>query len=431
MVPYFKRAPLHVTSMLATLNFILVVGCYPVDIPKDPENTGDTGDTETTECDGAFSSSGLVYDEITALCVSGESSVGVPPDFEVEVPFLTNSIYPAPYTAYPSWTDYDSGSDRFLMEVTNGSGALLNSYGSDGTSWPWEHGPDCSDYTIDGVDFYVIDGLSYGWTNIFAADCEVEVLPLPAAPNNKVPSGPQACVAGEGDFEFAIHRVFGSDGANATLWLTPILEDGTAFPERAWLRELEVVSWGDATNLWLAGYNAPIGATGFGLNGGTDIPKPSSGPTVLTWAAGVVPMSTLMGTEAIPSAGTVELPKVHLTWSCPANGSTHWVNVPGRTGHAAIVPSTYGIDHRVVFWIANDQSTVRIAPEGRYTDYIESDLVTAPSGGKTFEVRLPVYDVIFTGRLVKPATVYQLKDAVITVNGTPVTLSDQTLTTLN
>ncbi|MEZ4236743.1 MAG: hypothetical protein R3F59_11425 [Myxococcota bacterium] len=418
-------------SLLALLQ-VVAFGCTPVNWGKDTGSSGPCGDDTPNggcECPLAWTSGPIQYWSIEQICVSGDSSVGVPPAFQVVVPASVGS-----YDAFPTWSDYDSSTDLFQMSVANANpgSSLVNDKPNDGAWWSWSFDADCTSYTITGGNFLYIDGTFIGWTNPYLPTCDSPIPPLPPlAPDGKVPSGSQACTPGEADFDLAVRGNLASDDNSATLWLTPVLKSGGGFPERAWLREIEILNWGDATNLHLADSNEPLEVAAFAFIGGTDISKPPSGPTVVAFPAGAKPMSTLLGTESMPTPlATMQPPKVHLTWSCPSPSSTHWVPVPGHQGHAAIIPSSYGYDQRVVFWIADDGWTVRIAPEGRYADYVPARLLPASPSGRTFSVFLAAYEATFTGRLVRSGTIMELKDAVVTVSGTPIAIPDQTLTAL-
>jgi len=144
-------------------------------------------------------------------------------------------------------------------------------------------------------------------------------------------------------------------------------------------------------------------------------------------------MLTMMGTEEMPITGTnTTLPRLHLKWSCQMSTTApHSIAVADRSGHVATLSEMSPIQSRIVFWVANNESDVRVAPEGRYLDYVESKLTTSSAGGKTFMVPLPGYDATFTGRLVVNGSSYKLYDGEVIFGGsTPNTLSTKTLTPL-
>lgn len=369
------------------------------------------------------------YTEIAAVCVSGDSPLGIPPNFTEQVPASPN-----PYPVQQSWYDWDAGTGEFLLELTNANGtALVNNYGNDGTTWEWTFDAACRDYPITGHDFYYIDGIYYGWMVPTAPDCPVVVQPLPIAPPGRVPTGPQACVAGQAEFDLAVRRELASDGSEATLWVSPLATGTVSFPERAWLRQLEVLDWGDADNLHLWPTMARPATSGMALTGGgVRAQKPASGPTTLTFAAGAQSMSSVMGIERLDLTGqTRHLPKLRLTWSCESDPhNPHGIAPAGFTGYAATMPEISPIQHRLVFWGATDGSRVRVAPEGRYLDYVEADLTTSPLGGSTFTAPLSAYDATLAGRIRVISGQVWLLDLVATVGGQAVPLQNRVLAPL-
>jgi len=409
----------------------MVAGCTIIKTPttwtveQDTGGTTDTSDTGggTVSCAGQLDSLGLEYYELLDVCVSGTSASGVPPNYQLTVPSAFGE-----YSANQSASNWDGAS--FWMLETNASGVMMNDYPYDGTSWPWTFDASCADYTITTADYYIIDGYSYGWVyNVYS--CTDSGFPLPSppplAPDGKNASAGEACTAGEANFDLGVRRVLVNDASEQTLWVSPVQVSGTGFPERAWLRELDITSWGDADNLQLVDPAAPLTNNGLDVANATQISKPTS---TVTWAAGARPMSTMFAIERMPISSTTHLPTVHLKWSCPT-GTTTWVPVPNHHGQAATIPSTYGHSQRIVFWIADDASHVRIAPEGRYPDYVQSALIAAPSGGKAFSVHLAAYDATFTGRLVHSGTTFELHDGKVVSGSTTVNLPTQVLTSVN
>jgi hypothetical protein len=139
-------------------------------------------------------------------------------------------------------------------------------------------------------------------------------------------------------------------------------------------------------------------------------------------------MSTLMAIENMPLTGAnTDLPKLHLTWSCD---NDQGVGVVDHAGYIGNIPSTYPIKSHIVFWVANDTNSVRVAPEGRYLDYAESPLISSGLGGKTFSIPLVGYGGTFTGRLVYANSTYEVHDGAVTVGGSTTNLSTITLTAL-
>lgn len=399
------------------------------------DKDGDTGggtivtDSGNVSCVGDASNFALgQYDEISAVCVSGTSSFGYPPNFGEQVPSSSGV-----YAGTVSEVSWDSGTGEFLLEVVNSSGALVNDYGNDGTIWEWTYDAACNDYPITGHDFYYIDGVYYGWMVPAAPDCPVVVQPMPIAPPGRVPTGPQACVAGQADFDLAVRRAVATDGSEASLWVVPLATTEIGFPERAWLRQLEVLEWGDADNLHVWPTIARPQTSGMNLvGGGIRAQKPASGPTTLTFAAGAQSMSSVMGIERLDLTGvTRQLPKVRLTWSCESDAQNpHGIPITGFTGYAATMPEISPIQHRLVFWGATDGTKVRIAPEGRYLDYVEADLTPSGQGGSTFIAPLSAYEATLAGRIRVINGQVWLLDLVATVGTQTVQLQNRVLAPL-
>ena len=162
-----------------------------------------------------------------------------------------------------------------------------------------------------------------------------------------------------------------------------------------------------ATIDWRKFYEALDGGS---FSGTTSITPDSPGPTVRTFAVGARPMSTMMGIQDLSRTSTeTGFPKLHLTWSCEMDtNNPHALSVSGRTPYVGTLPELSPIQSRVVFWFANDQSDVRAAPEGRYLDYVESDLVAVTAGGRTFTLPIPGYGATFSGRFVQESGTVKL-----------------------
>lgn len=430
-------------SLRSTLNVGAVFGSIWMLAGSSCPGTKD-GDYETDPadpgCTGRMSNLGVHYGQIPAICMQGTSPVGAP-DVEVEVPWYDAGLGAVnPYLAYDTFNSYDAATDVFEVTVSRSDGDPLvftDPYVyapvGDGNFWDWEFvNPSC-DYTLTDYNWLVFDGTTTAFSNPGGPDCGIGYPALPALPatSGHVASGTQACVAGEADFDMVVRRVFGNDGDRATMVLAPVATStGVAVPERAWLRELKVLSWGSATNLHLAtADNKPIEVDDWTLNG-TTITKPSSGIRIVTYGIGVNPMSVGMGTQEMPIGITNTLPKLHLKWSCEASTATP---VAGFTPHVLAAPAELApIKNRIVFWVSTDGTTVHVAPEGRYLDYVSAPLetYTGAGGGTTFILDLPNYEATFTGRLVPFGTSYKLYDGTATHPGGTVLLGTKTLTRL-
>ncbi len=405
---------------------VLATGC----VGNVKDNTKDSADTgiPAADCDDIFSSFFLTsYTEIVSMCVAGTSNVGVPPNFQVEVPH-----FQAPYLAYPTWDDYDGF--NYEMSINNISGPLLNAAGLDGYSWPWEHDPVCSDYPVDAVNWYVIDGVNLFWSGLFGPECNGFPPPLPPAPSpmQGVESGPQACVPGEADFDLAVRRVFHRNPNKATMWLSPVLTENGSIPERAWMRELTVTDWGSGTNLHLGDYTKPLTLDNWGFEGTQVITPSETGPTAVTFDVGETPMSVLMATSEMPFVGAeTPLPKLRIRWSCERDETDpHDIPVAGYQPHVLRLPPASGVRSRVVFWVSDDATSLRMAPEGRYLDYTQTTLTDSTLPGKAFTLQLAGYDATFSGRLVPWQGSFKIIDPVVAKEGQSQGLSNLTLSPL-
>ncbi len=406
-------------------------------IPSDWIPDTDTDSDSDSDCDEEGRLQALLaYDYIWAVCMTGTSTVGHPDNLEMTVPA------PPPYLAYPVYENYNGAADEWTIGIGHGTWGqpLLHDFqNGDGIIWDYTYDPDCADYDFEAASFWWQDGANFGWTG--GSICEgqngMPAPPPPMAAQGRVPSGEQACVAGEADFQMAVRRPLREDDEYATLWLVPVSTDAAPFPERAWLREIEVVDWGDATNIHYADFMERIKAVdGFELNG-TQIEKPASGPTVVTFPVGKLPMSTMMGTSSLPvpdePGETAALPELHLTWSCEMDKQNpHAIKIADRSGHAVTLGESNPIQNRIVFWVADDGEDVHVAPEGRYSDYSLSELAAYSGPGKTFRIDLPGYGrrSVFAGRLVPFNSSYKLEDGLVTIAGTDYTIPTKVLTPL-
>ena len=77
--------------------------------PADPGDDDDDTD-EPAFCDDGFLNSGwLAYDQISGVCITGESEYGVPPNFVLTVPTQV------PYVASPGGTGFDGSSLSYFL----------------------------------------------------------------------------------------------------------------------------------------------------------------------------------------------------------------------------------------------------------------------------------------------------------------------------
>ena len=368
------------------------------------------------------------YDDVIAYCGTGMGP-GIPPGFR--------SIVPASVGAYVEYPNDQSVSDEetntFQVVVSNSTGSpLLNNDPYDGNIWENQWDPPCSDYQFynNGHNWMIRVGTQALFTDPLGPTCGLTVNAQSFAPPGRVPSGPQSCTAGEALFDLAVRHVLaGPDAGDASaIWVSPLERVTRPFPERAWLRELEVVSWGNANKVQLAEFSKSLGLTEGHFVGGTSIPRPAQGSTVRTFATGTMPMSTLVGIEGTFNDQSSELPVLRMRWSCESNASNpHAVPVTGFTPHVGTLLAGNPVQQRMVFWVASDNTSVRFAPEGRYPDYVNGKLTPAAAGGWAFSLPLESYGAKFTGRLVPFGNTYKVMDGVVVVGTVTTNLPVKTL----
>lgn len=368
------------------------------------------------------------YDRVTAYCATG-TGPGMPMGFE--------SVVPAAGGAYTEAADanlslYNATTHTFRMVVHHSNGMtvpLLSDDTNDGNVWQDQFATPCSSYSFTGHNFLVSDGVQQAWAIRSGPTCGLSLAPNAFAPTGKVPTGPQSCTPGEAVFDLASRRVMAVANDQITaMWVSPMERVVQSFPERAWLRELEVVSWGTADKVHLGEFSKSLGLSNGHFSGGTTVPKPAQGSTIRTFAAGTLPMSTMVGVEGVFTGQPSEMPVVRMRWTCestPAN--PHAIPVTGFTPHVTTMLAGYPIQQRMVFWVASDNSSIRFAPEGRYPDHVISKLTPAAAGGWTFNLPLESYGARFTGRLVPFGNSYKMQDGVVTMGTVTTPLPVKTL----
>lgn len=268
-------------------------------------------------------------------------------------------------------------------------------------------GHECTDYTDEGhgwteVDAYGLNQIQKGDTILGCGYLET----FPVARQGFEISTPVRCVAGSARFDLVPRAVRGPGTSSGRDYIVvPIARTDARFPERAWLRTVSVVSWNDATQLYVSDDGTLLDTNGE-LIGAADLSAPA---TSLVRAAGV----TMMGARfAIPDLTPGDsLPVVDISWSCEVNASDpHFSYLTGHDSYIADL-SDWGIEHPFLFHVDTAHHMLRIAPVGRYVDSIQMAFdSTGHFGGQ-----LPLLGATVEGRIVTSGAQLEVEAGRVTI----------------
>jgi len=398
-----------------------------------PPADGATLNPYTGECELGWSRTNNSATGIASVCFDGEYGLDMIADVDVSVPCDAFGGNPAPnvYAGYEN----DLGNNDYMVQ-TSWSPWLCNVNEGFGTWWasfPPGANSVCSDYTLDGVSYVIYDnyGLLVSEPSFGGPLCEgVNQYDgyFTSLSYDRLPSGPTACTPGSAEFELGARAVLEGTPGDVSVWLTPVALEEAHFPERAWLRRIEVLDWGTATNLHVAALGDRLSFVGADVSNGSTL-TPAGGDSY-NLAVGAAPMSTMFGTAHLPLDDDTVLPTVQLHWSCQVDSEApHFDPIPEKPFILAL-PDTMGIEHDLVLWVDLPNKLLRIAPEGRFSDAVMVRLAQIDATTHGFAGTLPSYDMAFRGKLVKQGTVLKLVGAQVALGTAEFDVADSTLTPL-
>lgn len=367
---------------------------------------------------------------IASVCFDGEYGPDMIADVEVSVPCddFFGSSAPNDYEGYEN----DLGSPDYMVQAT-GVPWLCNVNDGAGTwlaSFPPGASSVCEDYTLDGVSYVVYDAYGLltqesGWGGPDCPYVNQYGGYYMALDYDKVWSGPTDCSPGSATFKLGARAMIDGPGADDSLWLTPLAEETARFPERAWLRKVEVLDWGTATRLHVAAVGDRLSFDGGNVSNGRLLAAADG--NIFTFAVGASPMSAMFGTSHYAVVDDMALPTVKLTWSCQQSAqSPHYLPIPEKP-FVADLPASTGFGHRLIFWVDWANRLLRIAPEGRFEDAVRVPLMVIDEANRSFSGTLPAYELAFSGQLHKQGGSLALTSASVTVGGTEFPITDRLL----
>ncbi len=321
------------------------------------------------------------------------------PDSGVNVgfssPFLDNnqsSCYPNPHSP-PSGAGELSDSEHWVF-ISNGMG-LCDPEEGIGT-WHYEFEPTewdgtCNDYVDLGHGWVLLNTvtgvLDNVGLNIYGCGY-MHYFPVPP-PAYRV-STPVPCVPGNGRFNL-VSRHLGNteDSEDWVAVVSPIGKTDVRFPERAWMRTLEVVEWGEADAIYITDDGGVLNSS---LN--PNVPAALAAPAdVGSFTVGTHTMGSQMAVSGL-SEGEVP-PVVDISWTCQVNAQEpHFDALAGHDSYVADL-SEWGINHRFLFHVDSANKMLRIAPAGRFQDAIHMPF---DSTGM-FQGYIPTLDTTLKGRI--------------------------------
>lgn len=371
--------------------------------PAVEDTAADAADPSSTHCawDWDLDTLGGFSEPLYAVCIHS-TDVEAPMGLTLDVPCPLGQPNPPPFYTYLTnyqTSDNSSGSLEVMNEVDHQDGAQMCLIGEGAGHW---HASFRTDYDIT-CDTYLKTGVSYvtqdskGLLHSDDEDCKYEnniYAAYLSASYPKVDSSSAECTPGSATFKMKV-RAADSNTGDATVWLAPIAETQARFPERAWLRSVEVLDWGTLSNLRVARYQEHLLLKTTGVVGGRALSAPA---TTFSFPVGAAPMSTMFATDHVVLDDNVRLPEVKLSWSCEQNPSNPHYRSIGQ-GFVGTPLAAFGSPQRVVLWPDWSNRMLRIAPEGRFVDYVPAHLKMTGANSATFTVKLPNYNATLSATI--------------------------------
>lgn len=188
---------------------------------------------------------------------------------------------------------------------------------------------------------------------------------------------PSAGCSGATEAEVLLaHRAWSdldSDGEQHSR-LIPILKSGPDFPERAWIRRVEVTDWGDAQALHLLKTGQYLRLDGDEVQSGP-IETLDSQSSTRTFAVGVLHMGSTVVVDGVPDDEAFALPALKLDWSCEVDPQQpHFQVITPPQAYARRLKDLgitgVNLDHRVIMRINAPASIGVLELQGRHHDRI-------------------------------------------------------------
>ncbi len=406
---------------LATVSGTLLVGaalqaCDPPSAPQDPEPEPTPEPQAPQRCTSPQANPFLVNNEteVVSHCAWHRG-----PDIGLQHAYdWAGNVQPGPvplsaptFSALPELRTMD---EDFRFQVTEYPICLAGTGNNDCShfqfSFDASQGHTCQDYPFVHQNFIVRRGVGAMLDHLGGGlQCPI-AYNFGAAPQATSGTVGTVCVPGSAVFDLR-PRAYAASAANGThsMMLTPIARTDVRPPERAWLRQIRVVSWGGVSSLHVAGNATSLSFANGVVTGGYTVSSPT---TVQNIPVGGTSISANLGIDGVDPQNFPALPVVELTWSCEPNPA--FTPVADHTPFLLDV-SALGIAHRMVLWAKPSANQVRIAPYGRLTD--QSSSAVQPNGD--FSVPFEPYRARLNGRLSFSSGNVVISNGVLSVAGMP------------
>lgn len=377
---------------LGASTLVLSAGC-PTGWSTNGKDWGDSGPVAATyvgsyptdTCAWTWNHFGAFAETVVSVCMHGTHS-GIPPE---------NMTLLAPCQAFGSPTNptllpataSSSDATTFFEQFSNG-GSYICQAGTGGGDYTASFPMDatCESYFRTQVSYATLEP-PYDLCHSDDTDCvclnQISTAYMRST-YPKLDSSPASCAAGTATFQM-MARATGGAASSATVWLTPVAQTAAQFPERAWLRQVEVLDWGAATSLRIARLGEHLILKPSGVVGGRAQAK-SAVPLQLP--AGDTPMSTMFAIDHV--AASAPLPRVKLSWSCEQDPANLHYRSLGQ-GYVGTPLASLGSPQRIVLWPDWAEHHLDLALEGRFVDHVPAALAITGPQSATFTVRIPAY----------------------------------------
>lgn len=238
--------------------------------------------------------------------------------------------------------------------------------------------PECVPYTCEEA----LGDMEIGYVFDDAADCvgssSFTASNPVCTPRTNVPMS----------LEYAYVRDNDRDGEQHAI-IFPVLESGSGYSERAWLRKVVVTDWGDASAFHIQGFDHPFEVSADDVVDTTHSVTLDAGNTPKTYAVGDITMSTTWAIDGLPGhLATYKLPELKVDWSCEVDTEDpHFVvDANAAAAFAAPISDLTGVtaSQRILLrFPSSSEATIEL--EGRYNDRVTLQLTPVSPGVHSFD----------------------------------------------
>ena len=410
MAPLLPRNQLTHVALLATISLALTSACIDTKIWTDDTGSPPTNlpvsDTYQAGYDCSANWVSLWSDPVDDAYIFGTTvSPGeTPGDVLLSFPCDTGAWNPDaiinPSTPADTWrADFISDGAGYMCESTEAAGTWK-------VYLPEPASSDCADYGELTLKFDYFP-------------------PSPPPPPSEGGEDSTSGSCSSGSARFKLYKYFTSDKNHddaGVIQRFAVKQSGDSFPERAWIREIDVVSWGSASKLVFGKVHHWLEFSGTDTLSTTNAVTVTSSNSNPTFASGVLTMGTFIAEDGFDlSNGTGTAPVVDITWSCEVPSPAHYsvLSLPTAYGDQLSDLAIDGLTspHLLKAYLDTSALKLRVGLQGRFWDAWEVPVTSAGGGVYEFDHQFTVNNIHVAGSVSTTANTMTVDFDTFTVGG--------------